>query len=200
MKAPQNTGGGFEIPEGTYTGVCIMVIDCGVHKIEFSGETSYKRQIYLRWELPKVIIPEGDYQGERACVGRRYTFSMHKKANLRRDLETWRGRPFTDEAANQFDFDSLIGKSCTLQIFTNDKGYSNINLITPSSETIEPSTRLIFDTENPYNYEELPEWVKKKINMPSETSRQAAHEYADVISQQVAQEEEEDDFNDSIPF
>lgn len=193
MKAPkQEGGGGFEIPDGSYQAVCIMVIDCGMHDREWKEVHKMVRQIYLRWELPAVIIPDGEYAGERACIGSRYNFSMFKKANFRIDLQSWRGKPFTDDQANEFVVDSLAGASCTLQVF-NKNGYSNVNSITPPHGKSDPvATPIVFDTERPHNYEDLPDWVKKKIHLISDDSHEMADEYSDVQSRQYAEEQDAD--------
>jgi hypothetical protein len=182
MRAPKsNSGSNFEIPEGSHTGVCVMVIDCGVWDREFQGNHKSVRELYLRWELPDVTIDSGEYAGKRACIGRRYTFSMFKKANLRRDLETWRGKPFTDLEADTFEIDNVAGAACTLQVFRNEAGYDNIQFIMPyRGPKIDSENQvLVFDCENPTGFHSLPEWVQKKINLPDD---EAAREYADVAS------------------
>lgn len=198
MRAPANHGGGFEIPDGTYTAICIMVIDCGVWEREYMGQAKTKREIYLRWELPEVIIPDGEYAGKPAGIGSRYTFSMFKKANFCRDLSTWRGRPFTDKEAAEFDPATLAGQTCTLQVYTSDAGYANINLITPYKGSLKPSEPIfVFDTEEytQAQFDKLPEWIQKKINLPDPADQETAAEYSDVISQPGAS-----DFDDDIPF
>ena len=168
MKAPSTNSSSFEIPEGTYPAICIHIIDCGVWEREYQGNTKQKPEIYLRWMLPTVIIPDGDYQGECAEIGKRYSFSMYKKSNLRRDLETWRGKPFTDIEAAGFDIDNVLQIPCMLSVFTNDKGYTNIHMITPyQGEKIEvPDSKiLLFDTGNPEGFDSLPKWIQRKINV-----------------------------------
>jgi len=211
MRAPKGSGSGFEIPDGSYGAVCIMVIDCGMQESNWDGNTTFKRQIYVRFELPEVTIPDGEYAGKSAGIGQRYTFSMHKKSNLRRDLQTWRGRPFTDAEAEGFDILSIVGRSCTLQVFMNEKGYNNINLITPYSGSLAASEPILtFDTEDfvQAQFDALPDWIQKKINLPSAEDRQMASEYDDVQSRQYAREQNDtakttgqmDDFDDDIPF
>lgn len=199
MKAPKTASNNFEIPEGTHTAICIMVIDCGVWEREFKGEAKAKRELYLRWELPDAVIEEGEYAGNRACIGSRYTFSMFKKSNLRRDLETWRGKPFTDAEADNFDIDNVLGTPCTLQIYRNEQGYDNIQFITPyRGDKIEPQHELIvFDCEDPSGYDDLPDWVKNKINLPD---YDAAREYEEMARSEQLESPQHDDFDDSIPF
>ena len=47
---------------------------------------------------------------------RRFTLSANEKCSLRKFLEAWRGKRFTDQEIAEFDFESLIGKNCQVQI------------------------------------------------------------------------------------
>ena len=213
MKAPKNEGGDFfTVPEGMYEAVCGYIVDCGYHKREFQGETSQKRMIWLRWELPNVLLPDGEFAGEPAVVGRTVTFSMHSKATLRQMLESWRGKSFSDEEAYDFDVAKLLNVNAKLQIIHRkvvvdgkERVYANINLVLPGDTDHKAKQTLVFDTEAPgahEQFDELPEHVKRRINMPTQPKPrefidQKVHDYADVISSQVAAEE---DLNDDIPF
>jgi hypothetical protein len=42
-------------------------------------------------------------------VQKRYTASLNEKATLRKDLESWRGKPFTKEELAAFDLEKLLG-------------------------------------------------------------------------------------------
>lgn len=169
MKAPSTANSSFEIPEGTYPAICINIVDCGVWEREYQGNTMQKHEIYLRWMLTKLFIPDGDHEGECAEIGKRYTFSMYKKSNLRQDLETWRGKPFTDADATSFNIENVLRVPCLLGVFTNDKGYANIHMITPyQGEQMEvPDSKILFfDTGKPDVFDSLPAWIQKKINVP----------------------------------
>ena len=221
MKAPSGNSDGFDIPEGLHAAVCSMVVDCGVWSRTGKWGEKKTHEIYLRWILPNCIIPDGEYAGEPAAVGSRYSFSMFKKANLRKDLETWRGRPFSDTEADAFDVDKIIGAQCNLQLYTSDAGYTNIQLITPySGPRMKGAAKpIVFDTMNPGNFDALPDWVQKKIQLPTQESVADQQEYGDVLQQQTDFERQsrsetpvntgrtfddesnyDEDFDDRIPF
>jgi hypothetical protein len=61
-------------------------------------------------------IDENLDDGKPFLVRRRYTCSLHEKATLRRDLESWRGRGFTDQELQSFDLEILLSASCLLNI------------------------------------------------------------------------------------
>ena len=130
----KESAGDFKItPEGQHIMVCCRVIDLGTQKTEFQGETKDQRKVLIGWELP----------GERVSVNgedlpmihyAKYTWSFHEKANLRRDLEAWRGKRFKEEdfsgPPNGFHIKNLIGVPCYGQIVHdtggNGKTYANL--------------------------------------------------------------------------
>ena len=69
--------------------------------------------------------------GRPFTVRRRYNMSLHKKATLRRDLESMMGRAFTDSELKGFDLESLIGLPCLLNVVHKTRDgvtYSNVTV------------------------------------------------------------------------
>jgi hypothetical protein len=136
---------------GTYVGRCVRVIDIGTQHSEFSGKPMIKKQIIISWELPTEKIFDGEFIGQPYMVSKFYTASLHEKANLRKDLEAWRGRAFTDEELKGFELTKVLGAPCMLSVIHNDKGKTKINgvialpkgMVVP--EQINPS--IFFDVE-----------------------------------------------------
>lgn len=97
-------------PEGTHQAVCVDVIDKGLLPNMFKpGTTQHK--IDIAWE-----IDESRDDGKRFVVYKRYTLSLNERANLRHDLESWRGRPFTRDEEMGFDVETLIGVNCLVNL------------------------------------------------------------------------------------
>jgi hypothetical protein len=128
-----STGGDFApTPEGQHAMVCCRVIDLGTQRTEYQGETKMLRKILIGWEVPAERI-----NGEPVLHLAKYTWSFHEKANLRKDLESWRGRKFKDEdfagPPNGFHIKNLIGVPCYGQIVheqsQNGKTYANLSAI-----------------------------------------------------------------------
>lgn len=94
------------INEGTYGGRCIWVIDLGTQASDFGP----KHKVLIGWELPEVQRTFGE-RTEPAIVHKFYTASLAEKSNLRRDLELWRGRAFTDAELRGLDLSRLIDLS-----------------------------------------------------------------------------------------
>jgi hypothetical protein len=64
-----------------------------------------------------------------------YTASLFEKANLRKHLESWRGRKFTDDELKEFELENLIEANCQIQVIHNigNNGivYANVQAIVP---------------------------------------------------------------------
>ena len=151
------------LPEaGTTQAVCCAVWDLGLQKTAYKGEEKIQHKIMIAWEIAQVIdAPESEYHGKPYMLKKKYTLSLGDKANLRKDLESWRGKPFTqDELLSGIDLEKLYGVNCLLGIkheaAYNDpsKVYANVTAILPiqkGTEKIQPVRA---------RDEEPPKWVK----------------------------------------
>lgn len=129
MHLPKSEGGNFELtPAGTFPGRCYRFIDLGSHEQEYNGESKgLKRLVMIGFELPTETMADG----RPFSIHKRYTWSTHEKATMRKDLEAWRGAKFNDNdfGPGGFDVRNLLGVACTLTIVHNDKGndtYANL--------------------------------------------------------------------------
>lgn len=95
-------------PEGVHQAVCCDVIDLGLVQSAFAdektGQPKTQHKVNVVWQ-----IAETRDDGKRFQLYKRYTLSLHEKAALRHDLESWRGRAFTDDELKGFDVEKLIG-------------------------------------------------------------------------------------------
>lgn len=101
-------------PEGTFPAVCVDNIDLGKIKSMWDGEERERHMVRLVWQ-----IDEEDADGKPYFVKQDYTASLAEKAKLRKQLETWRGRAFTEVELFGFDLDSILGVGCLLNIVHN---------------------------------------------------------------------------------
>ena len=136
--AKDDGGGPREKPEpGLHNAVCSKMFDLGIQE-GFGGKPQHKVVIY--WELEETM-QTGDYAGKRFVLSRTYTLSLNEKASLRRDLESWRGKGFTEQEVNGFDIEVLIGVPCTINVIHDDKsGRAKIAGIMPKQKTAEALT------------------------------------------------------------
>lgn len=197
--AKDKGGGDFKpVPAGTHVAVCTLVADMGVQP---SGKFKPKAQVYIRWELPNEVTSWKDGDGVEhsgpMVIGKKYTVSLSEKANLRGDLESWRGRMFTEQELKGFDIKNILGKACMLGVTHNvvgTKTYANISAVMglpKGTPTPQPSVSPIaydLDTHTDAVFQKLPGWLQEAINgrVKSDTAQTVSNGGAD--------------FDDDIPF
>lgn len=121
-------------PEGVHQACCVDVIDLGMLKSAFlddKGNEKWQHKVNVVWQ-----INETRDDGKRYQLYKRYTVSLHEKAALRHDLESWRGRAFTDDELRGFDVEKLIGVNCLLNVVhrksaDGTKTYANVVSVMP---------------------------------------------------------------------
>ena len=195
----------FQIaPVGSHLARLYRIIDLGTQKSEYMGQVKMLRKVKFFWEL------HGDelkIDGKPLIQTRNYTLSLGEKASLRKDLESWRGKSFTDDELRGFDLNNLLDKWCmvTVQHRTAGNGntYADAVAVTPVPsivlkaglpQGINPC--LMFDLQkfDQKTFDELSQGLKDQI-MQSAEYRNAHTPKSDVnaLLQDAALE-------DDIPF
>lgn len=156
--AKEGGGGQFLIPPpDVYQAVCFNVWDLGLQTNNFNGvEGKPLHKVLIGWEIEEKI-PTGEYAGKRFCIYKKYTLSLNAKANLLKDLVSWRNKPFTDEEKAGFDLERLVGVNCQISVIhnagKNGNVYANISSILPIKRGTLPM--------KPENGRTTPDWIKK---------------------------------------
>jgi hypothetical protein len=173
LRAPVNSGGkDFEsVSAGTHLAVCRAVIDLGIQP----GRGQYpqpRHEVYLGFEVPgerATWVKDGkDMEGPKA-IGRSFTLSMSEKSNLRKNVQAWRGKTFSDKEAEEFDITKLAGQPCLLTVTHSEDGkYANIVSITGvprgvPAPTLEGSL-LVYTEDDKRQLDELPKWLREKVD------------------------------------
>lgn len=176
MLSDNGGGGDFKpAPDGNHAAVCTQVIDLGVQQTSFGD----KRQVRLSWE-----IDEKREDGKRFAVSRNYTMSLNQKAALRKDIEAWRGKPFTKEELDGFDLEKLLGAPALVNVVHNEKDgntYANVSGISRLPKgmlTVAPEADLLcFSCDAPDTavLEKLPEWLGDKVTTGLARVQEEAH-------------------------
>ena len=168
-----DTGGSdFKIlPQGQYVAICNMVVDVG---IQDGGQYKNKQKLYIRWEIPDERVEwnkDGEDMSGPAVIGNFYTASLSEKSLLRPILEAWRGRAFTAKELAGFDIFSVLGKSCQLSVIhneANNKTYANVKAVMALPKGMKPlvaeNDLIKYSPGDEGQWEDLPEWLQKKIN------------------------------------
>ena len=187
------TGGGdFELtPEGAYIARCIKVIDLGTQTTTGQYGTKSQKKVMVTWELLDNDVKMKD--GKPFAASQFYTASLHEKSQLRKDLEAWRGKKFTDEELAGFDLNNVLGTYCYLQVVHSADGqYANINSIMSykGEKPAGVNTPVAFDISNPDMevFNSFSDKMREKIqNTPEWQDRQK------VLDQFVPDEVVDDD-------
>ncbi len=163
--ASDNGGGDFKkVPQGVHMARCYSLVDLGTQLVRSQHGDKELHKIRIAWELfgeddngaPLEIERDGKVMP--MTISKSYTLSLNEKANLRKDLESWRGRAFTDEEAKGFDISKLLNVYCMINVThseTNGKTYANVASITPIPSALKNSKpeaiheTVVFDLDNP---------------------------------------------------
>src|ERR1044071_4282790 len=109
-------------PAGNHVARCVRVIDLGLQLDvgQFGRRISHK--LMLTWELPdeKHVFKE-EVGPEPFHVSKEYTVSLHEKAGLRKELESWRGKAFNAAELDAFNVGKLAGAPCLLNVVHAEK-------------------------------------------------------------------------------
>lgn len=206
----KESGGSFTpCPAGTHLGVCISIYDLGTQatpfKDENTGETKYAKQVFIQWELPG----ETKVDGTPFVIGKFYTASLNDKANLRHDLESWRGRAFTAEELEGFSLANIVGKGCMLSVVQYTKSDGNasakvgsVMALPKGTPTPKPqNASVIFDIDawDDVAYKMLDEYWQKAIASSVEGKAKLGEQKTNQANR-VAVDAKADANDDSIPF
>jgi len=116
----------FEIaPAGNFLARLYRIIDLGTQMREYEGKVNMLRKAKFFWELHgedatgKALLTS---DGKPLIQSKEYTMLLSEKANLRRDLEAWRGKAFTEDELKGFDLKNVLGQFCMVNISHREKG------------------------------------------------------------------------------
>ena len=198
------------VEEGTWTAVCVGVVDLGTQSENYEGDLKEARKVLIFWDIPDQRM---NYKGEDKPrrISARYTVSLGEKANLRRVLEAWRGRKFTREELDGFDLNAVIGAPCMLcvmhkpkksggvfssvqSVMALPKGMPRPAIETPilKYDTLDPATGDFIVPE-----ESIPAWVRKIISESAE-AKAASWEFVDMTN--TAAPVSTSTVDDDVPF
>lgn len=149
-------------PAGQFAARCVDVIDLG-EKVEQFADKPEK----LAHKVALVFrTGEKNADGHYIDIAKEFTLSMFELANLRKFLEQWRGKTFTDDEVEEgAPLHKLCGVTALLNVEQKpSKGgrtYANINAIQKLPKVMEPGAPSGDDYERPkYLVERKEEYAK----------------------------------------
>lgn len=184
-------------PAGTCAARCYQIVDLGHQTTSFEGEVKVVPQVRITWELAELME-----DGRPFSISREYTASFGPKANLRKMLEAWRGRPFTTEELNSFSLENVLGAPCMLSVIhkpskDGTKVYANVGSVValpkgmPCPEPVNPPVKFDIGNFDEAVFNAFPEWLRAKILLSKEME-------GDIPT--TKQVEELDPSDESVPF
>ena len=130
----KKSGSGFTpCPAGVHQCVCVDVVDMGLMDSQFkdkAGNTKKQHKVRLVWQVDELR----EEDAKPFMVQKRYTLSLDDRANLRKDLESWRGRAFTESELEGFDLEVLVGVNGLLNVQHTQRGadtYADVTAVMP---------------------------------------------------------------------
>jgi len=167
------------VEEGTHLGRCYSILHIGHVPNTFPGAQSPTvNKVRITWELPELlnVFKEGD-EPKPYSMSQEFTLSMHEKSNLRKVVQSWLGKKMSDEEANEFDIETLIGKTCMLGVAhmtKNEKTFAVVNSVikVPASmkvpEQINKSKIITWETMDEPTWALLPPFLQDKMKQSTE--------------------------------
>jgi hypothetical protein len=208
--------GNFEVvPAGAHLARCYRIVDLGTQKSEYMGEVKYQHKIMLGWEIHGTNDsgePIKMRDGRPFAIFKNYTLSWSEKATLRGDLQSWRGKPFSQEEMRKFDLKNILGQWCMLNVIEragqDGKMYVNVAGVSPVPAVIKKSglpeavnAIELFNLSEPdmTMFDSFSDNLKKKIQSSPEWEKLSKKtKTVDDIAKAPANSFDEDDSD--IPF
>lgn len=187
------------IPSGSHVARLYQIIHVGTLPKSWKGEERMVDQVRLTFELCNEKKEFDGVEKPLSISTRFETYSMGKKANLRRLIEGMYGKTLHDDEAFNFDFDTLLGDDCLLTVVHSEGNdgttYANIQSASPlpkgmiAPPLFNPARFLDVNEITEEELSALPQFLQEKMRSSAEwQARQLNPKGETVIS------------SDDIPF
>lgn len=183
-----------QLSTGVHNARCIRVIDLGTQRNEYKGEVSWKRKVMITWEVHNKDAEE-PFE-----ISKFYNHSLYEKANLSKDLTSWRGRPFTEDEKKGFDISNLVGKVCQINVIEGNNGKPKVSTVLPTKDDvgIQFNKSLVFSIEEYQKgeltvFNQLREGIRNMILESKELEGQSQEDVKEYGESDI-------DPDDSVPF
>jgi hypothetical protein len=195
----KGNGGDFpDPPLGLVCALCVDVVDLGKEESPFKDERTGKPKINHKIQIVWQLHEENEdgepcirADGQPFRVSRFYTLSLNERANLRKDLDSWRGIPFTDEELKDgFDVEKLLNVQAKLNLvnYKNNKGENRVIV----DSVLKPSKK------DPV-IAKLPEFQREK-DVPGGRDMRSPPEDSEGAAPAGNSAQNDEDEDDMLPF
>lgn len=177
------------IPEGVYPARCYAVVDFWTQEKKFKDQDKDVHEIGIYFEIPELSYEYEDKETKEKKTGSKTIWttlsaSLSSKSNMRKFLETWRGKKFTEEELKGFDLKNVLWVKAMLQVVHSEDGkWANIQAAMPLYKwvTVDKTDReqILFEIDfekaekqewfcDEDIFEKLPEFMQTKISNSKE--------------------------------
>jgi len=156
-------------PAGTHVARCFGCVSLGTQHSPMFADAF---KVMLMFELPFETI-QTEEGPKPMTISKEYTLSLGKRANLRKHLDAWRGKPFTQDELNGFEVSNVVGAPCQLTVVHVNKQdggiYAKIEGVTGLAKgmqcppQVHQSVKYEIDDGENAQFKVLPEWIQRKI-------------------------------------
>lgn len=191
---------------GTYPARCYAIVLSGtVHNQTYDKDVTY---INFGFEIPSEVVKVGGDITPRS-IWARYTFpGTHEKAALRKMLEQWRGKAFTDDEIRKgFPLSKILGQACILNLTADATPsgdiYNHISSVSKLMKGMKVDVpiqdqimfNIMADDEDLRNIDKLPPFIQNRIRESFEYKARSAQPVDDEAAYAPIAADEED-----LPF
>lgn len=209
----ENKGSFEPCPAGLHLARCYRLVDMGTQRSEYQGQVKFSRMVMISWEI-HGSDDEGNPllmdNGKPFSIAQWYNLSWAETAKLRKHLQSWRGKPFSQEEMRRFDLKNILGAWCMINVVQTEsdgKVKSKLDSIAPVPGAIKTrgfpagvNDELCFQLSDPNweIYESLGQNLKAKIAESPEFQKLKKTSTSDYDDSQPVAVDTSDD--DEIPF
>jgi hypothetical protein len=165
LKASSGGGSSEKAPPGNHLAVLVGIIDLGTQEHSYQGKTSWRRDVFLVWELVSKKIAGTT---KNHLISAAVTLSLAEKATLRKWIESRRGKKIADGEA--VELGDELGKGCLLNVVLSDKGYPRVDGVASIPDGLpEPKASyspVAIDLDQFKSGAEIPDWVPWHYGSP----------------------------------
>ena len=168
MKPPEGKRGPTPpLEDGLQKARCYLMAYVGVCEDDYQGKITKRPKVILGFLYPEHTFDfYGDGEELPYSKCKTYTFNLGRKANLRKDLEKWRGQKWKEDWPD-FDLTKVLGTAVLHNIIHNENGdkFYIDGLIKIKSQSECPplaNDPIMYDIrEHDHDvFETLPKWIQ----------------------------------------
>lgn len=213
MKPPTSNTPNFPpLEDGLQKARCYLMAYVGTQEDDFKGNVTMRPKVVIGFLYPEHTF---DFKGqgvqEPYSKSITYTFNLGRKANLRKDLETWRGKKWSEDWPD-FEIDKVLGAAVMHNIIHNEEGtrfYIDSFIKIKNQDDCPPleiePVKYDIREHDEEQFQRLPQWVQQMakdspdwIGSDEDTDPPTEEERLNAEMAYAGSEEEEED--SEIPF